>query len=200
MKDINETGVRGYLTWLKKDQPNVYAAVAPIIAQRVPEAFSNYEQSLAQGTLMGFGDDVTDTSAGTTTDFSDSGGFVDTGAVMVSQPSASSGATAAPAVDVSQAANNGASTAAAVGLIGSIVNAFTQTKLAQTQAQTAAQINQQQLQRAQLGLAPLSVSSSSLGIPFISGMVGQSPVTSGTVLLALAGLGAYLLFGRKGKA
>lgn len=199
MKDINETGVRGYLTWLKKDQPNVYAAVAPVIAQRVPEAFSNYEQSLAQGALMGLGDDVTDTSAGTTTDFSDSGGFVDTGTVVVNPSSASSGATAAPAVDVSQAANNGASSAGVVGLIGSIVNAFTQTKLAQTQAQTAAQINQQQLQRAQLGLAPLSVSSSSLGIPFISGTVAQQ-ATSGTLLLVAAGVVGYLLLSRKGRA
>jgi len=56
MKQITDTGIRGYLKWLREDQPGIYEKVAAKIAQAVPQAFSDREQSVAQSALMGLAD------------------------------------------------------------------------------------------------------------------------------------------------
>lgn len=187
MKEIQDTGVRGYLKWLQADQPQLYIAVAPIIAQRIPEAFSDHEQSLAQGALMGLAQDGADPGL---TEFTP-----DLPAYMIS------GASTGSTVDVANAANTGAASSGVVGLIQGIVNDVAQAKLNQAQLDAYKQLNATQAQRISAGLNPLLISSSSLGIPFISGVAGQQPVTGGTALLMVGGiLGLLIFLGRRGRA
>src|SRR5882762_6115652 len=42
MQEISETGIRGFLKWFAAAQPALYKKVAPIVAQKAPEAFSDY--------------------------------------------------------------------------------------------------------------------------------------------------------------
>lgn len=179
MKNIIDTGVRGYLKWLQQDQPAIYAAAAPIIAQKVPEAFSDREQSIAMGSLMGLSDDATSDAAWLLTD-------------------SGTGSASAGATDVASAANSGAASSSITSAIASIVNGITQAYTTKQAADVAQQLNAQQLQRVAAGLSPLTISSNSLGIPTIMGAVAANPLTSGGLVLALvAGLG--LLFALKGK-
>jgi hypothetical protein len=177
--DIQDTGVRGYLKWLKQDQPGLYMKAAAIIAQQVPEAFSDREQSQAMGALMGFADDAT----GITTFFGDS------------SSSASAG------TDVASAANSGASSSSIVSDIGNIVSALGQVYLAKSQVDTLNQVNQIQLQRAAAGLPPLNTSSLSLGVPQVQVGLNSQTLTGGGIALAVvAVLGLAFLVGGGKKA
>lgn len=161
MNNITDTGIRGYLKWLQHDQPGLYAKVAAKIAQAVPEAFSDHEQSQAQGALMGFG--------------------------SASDPNS----------DVSDAANAGAASPSVTSVINNIVTAASQAYMAKQQADLYAQINQAQLQRAQLGLGPGAVATSNLGIPYMAGSnVTASMPPMGW--LVLGGFALVLLMGRGG--
>lgn len=71
MSEITDTGVRGYLKWLKLTQPAIYVKVAPVLAAKVPEAFSDREQSNALGALLGLGDDAEAGASGASTDVAD---------------------------------------------------------------------------------------------------------------------------------
>ena len=71
MSEIIDTGLRGYLKWLRRDQPAIYMKVAPVLAAKVPEAFSDREQSNAMGVLMGLGDDAESGASGASTDVAD---------------------------------------------------------------------------------------------------------------------------------
>jgi hypothetical protein len=189
--NITDTGVRGYLKWLKQDQPNVYRVVAPVIAQRFPEAFSDHEQSVALGFLN-------DDAPGVTTTFDPTSSF-DTSAT-----SASSGA---GAPDVAQAANTGATSPSVANDIANLVTnttqalsqAFNQYQLTQAQITAVNNINALQAQHMAAGNPPATVSSSSLNIPFISGPV--SAATAGTglgvAILGILGL-AFLMKKRRG--
>jgi hypothetical protein len=42
-KVITDTGIRGFLKWFQVEQPGIYKKVAPLIQQKSPEAFSDYE-------------------------------------------------------------------------------------------------------------------------------------------------------------
>lgn len=179
--NIQDTGVRGYLKWLQRDQPGLYVLAAPVIAQRVPEAFSDHEQSRAMGSLWGFGDDVTDTASGTSTFFGSS------------SDSASAG-------DVASVANPGAASPNVTSTISNIVSAIGQVFLAKSQVDTLKQVNNLQLQRAAAGLPPLNTSSLQLGVPQVQVGLNQSTMTgAGIALAALVGLGGlWLLLGRGG--
>ncbi len=161
MNNITETGIRGYLKWLQQDQPGLYAKVAAKIAQAVPEAFSDREQSHAQGALMGFGD------------------------------------AANPNSDVSDAANSGAASPSVTSVINNIVNAASQAYMAKQQADLYAQINQAQLQRAQLGLGPSAVATSNMGIPYIAGSNVTASMPPATWLV-LGGIALALFMSRGG--
>lgn len=185
MKDITDTGIRGYLKWLQRDQPAVYRIAAPHIAQRVPGAFSDHEQSLALGALFDttggavpgvttyFGDDSTDT----------------TGASSGVQP------------DVATAANTGAASPSIISDIANLVTQAAQAvkgyQLTQAQINTYNQLNQQQLQRAASANTPLTISSSSLGIPLLSSaspgtILGGGVVAAGAAFVAMLWLlGAF---------
>jgi len=71
MSEIIDTGLRGYLKWLRRDQPGIYRKVAPVLAAKIPEAFSDREQSHALGVLMGLGDDAEPGASGASTDVAD---------------------------------------------------------------------------------------------------------------------------------
>ena len=170
--NIQDTGVRGYLKWLQQDQPDIYKLIAPHLAQRAPEAFSDFEQSRAQGVLMGLGD-------GVTTYFGDS-----------------SDDTSGSTTDVASAANSGAGSPSVTSVIANLVSAAGQIFLAKSQVDTLNQVNQIQLQRAQMGLAPLNTSSLSLGVPQVNVGLSQGTLTGGGIALAVvAGLGLLLAFG-----
>jgi len=178
--NIQDTGIRGYLLWLKHDQPGIYREVAPQIAQYVPEAFSNREQSQAMGALMGLGSDTTGGAYGLTTFFGD-----DTGFNTTAVPGAGSSA-----ADVATAADSGTSTPSITSTIASLVSAVGQVYLAKSQVDTLNQVNQIQLQRAQAGLAPLNTSSLGLGVPQVNVGVAPGTIKAGGIGLAVVvGLG-----------
>ena len=188
MRNITDTGIRGYLKWLQQDQPGIYARAAPIIAQQVPEAFSDREQSMAMGALMGFADDA---APGTTTFFGDSAPFDDSASV----PTDSSGAAT---TDVANAANSGAASPATTSIIGNIVNSVAQYFLTKQQADIHAQQSQQQLQLAAAGLAPNQVSSTSLGVRRVTTAGTGAGGTAGNVVaIGLLAAGLWFAFGRR---
>lgn len=164
--NIQDTGIRGYLKWLQRDQPGIYKAIAPQVAQYAPEAFSDYEQSQAMGSLMGLGDGLT-TFFGT------------------SSPD--------PSTDVASAANSGASSPSITSMISNLVGAVGQVFLAKTQVDTLKQVNNIQLQRAQQGLSPLDTSSLNLGVPQVNVGLSKGTLTGGGIALAVVG-GLGLLF------
>lgn len=177
MTNIQDTGIRGYLKWLQLDQPGIYAVIAPHIAQQAPEAFSDYEQSHAMGTLMGLGDD------GLTTTFDSTD--------MFGNPT-----TTTNPPDVANAANSGASSPSITSIISGLVGAAGQIFLAKSQVDTLKQVNDVQLQRAQMGLPPLNTSSLSMGIPQVNVGLGSSAMTAtGGTLAVVGGLGLLLFFG-----
>lgn len=174
--NIQETGIRGYLKWLQQDQPGIYQRIAPQLAQQVPEAFSDYEQSRAMGTLMGL---------------NDTGVSFDTTGWMTETPAQAAG------LEVSSAANQGASSSGIVSTIANLVGAAGQIFLAKSQVDTLKQVNQIQLQRAQLGQPPLDMSTYRLGVPQVNFGLSSSAMTGGGIALAVvAGLG--LMFALSG--
>lgn len=160
--NIQDTGIRGYLKWLQADQPGIYKLIAPHLAQQAPEAFSDFEQSRAMGSLMGLGD-------------------------------------SADSPDVADAANSGAASPSITSLISNLVGAASQIFLAKSQVDTLNKVNQIQLQRAQMGLAPLSTSSLSLGIPQVNVGLSSGTLTGGGIALTVAaGLGVLWALSRGG--
>ncbi len=183
--NIQDTGIRGYLKWLQQDQPGIYAAIAPHLAQQVPEAFSDYEQSRSMGSLMGLSD------SGITYTYDDSGSTFDPNTPTYIAPTSP---------DVANAANSGASTPAITSSLANMLAAATQGYLAKTQIDNLKAINNIQLQRAQLNLAPLDTSSLSLGIPQINVGVSKGVMTGGGIALAVVGgLGVLWLLSGKGR-
>jgi hypothetical protein len=191
MKNITDTGVRGYLKWLQADQPVIYAAVAPTIAQQFPGAFSDYEQSMFQGSLMGFADDTTDTSSDFYVGITP---YTSTNPLTTYTPDTSSAATAATTgPDVASAANSGPVSPDIISGIASVVSAAGQVYLTSQQVSAYNAINQAQLTRAATGtISPLQISSTKLGIPLITGG-GTATLAAGGGLLAVVGLGLLAL-------
>lgn len=178
--NIRDTGIRGYLKWLQRDQPALYQQIAPQIVAHAPEAFSDHEQSRAMGSLMGFAD-----SGGTTTtfDFTDSFGNPST----VQYPAST---------DVASAANSGAASSGITNIIGNLLSVAAQgyvtTQMAKTQVDNLKTLNNIQLQRAQMGLEPLDTSSYNLGVPQVGVTVDASKQVKtgiGIALAALVGVG-----------
>jgi hypothetical protein len=181
---ITDTGLKGFLLWLKADQPAVYAATASKIAKAAPRGFSGFNGSvkmsrrLAAGNrsmrLRGLGDCCGLTSVGICS------------ALM--SPNI--------CIETSCAANSGSTCSSDLTGIASIINSVAGAALtAALQAQYNSMITSQ-LARAQTGLPPLTLSSSSSGIPLLSGLTSGG--TAGTLLLLGGGaVLLYLLFGKK---
>lgn len=219
--NIQETGIRGYLKWLKHDQPAIYQIIAPHIVQQVPQAFSDFEQSRAMGSLMGTtsggwhsGPDWSDRPSSeyrwwnpqvTANPYGNvpsglggdtSGGF---GSDFFSFDTDSYNPSAS-ATDVSSAANTGAAQSDVTSIIGGLVKAASQVYLAKQQVDLLGQVNQMQLQRAQLGIRPLEMDSLSLGVPQIQVGLNKQTMTGGGIALGIvAVLGILALMSQRGK-
>lgn len=147
--------------------------------------------------VSGLSDYSSYTSVGGGVSYYSSAPSVGTQYIDATTPTANlpSDAASAPSVDVATAANNGVSPSSVAYAVGDVINTASQAYLSATQAQTQANIINTQLQRAASGLAPLTTSLSSLGIPSVS--AGLSTTSGGTLLLF--GGGALLLLLLMGK-
>ena len=193
MQEITDTGIRGFLKWLKTVQPGIYAKVAPQLATKTPAAFSDYHaggwriaglsHSQAVARLNGLGD--TTNSLGISSPTIDSMAF-DPNSVSAPAP-----------VDVSTAANSGSGSTSTTDLIGSIIQGVSSLYLTKQQANIQQQVVNTQLQRAALGLPPLPTSLTNLGVPQVS--VGLSTGTGGALAIAGVGIAGLILFSMLGK-
>lgn len=194
MNEISETGVRGFLKWLSVAQPDIYKKAAPIIAQKAPEAFSDFHAGgwrtagmdhAAAVKKLGY---IGDTSP---IDFSQAlNAPIQISASDISLPNM-------PNVDVSTAANSGSASSSTTDLIGSIVSGISSLYLGKKQADIQQQVVNTQLQRAALGLPPLPSSLANLGVPQVS--LGLSSGTSALAIAAGVGFLALIFFGRRSR-
>ncbi len=203
--NITDTGIRGYLKWLKQDQPVLYQLVAPQVVEQAPQAFSDFEQSRAMGALM----DVTTGGWHSGPDWSDRGaseyrynnpaaiasayGSVQTGLGADTSGAYDGGyrfgrlADDASSTDVANVANTGQSTADITSIIGNIVAGASAIYQDQAQRDIVIATNQAQLQRAQAGYPPNQTSTNSLGVP-VATFVQRNPGLTGSGLLLGVGL------------
>jgi len=211
---ITATGVKGFLLWLKSDQPGIYQKVAPTLPNLVPGAFSKINKqtmgklraiyagnfkSRASQALGQYGSYLCAVSPITYESFSPTVNYT---ACLTAPMYSASAICPGPAptlsctvasvnssTDVASAANSGVSTPAITGAIGSAVNAVAQTLLSAQQAAALATIVASQLKNAQAGTAPADVSSGNLGVPKTTATTSSSSST--LLLLGLAGLAAW---------
>lgn len=162
---ITEKGPKGFLKWLKQDQPKLYAAIAPKLAQMVISAKKT-------NALSGFGDPLTDSL---TADFT-----VDTSAL-----------TNLPALNIDTAASSAPASSSFSTVLQTLIQGAGAALLTKQQLDTAQKVTDIQLQRAQQGLAPLNTSA--LGLPGVGVNVGLSDSTSKLVMYGGLALLAVLL-------
>jgi len=188
---ISATGMKGFLLWLQQDQPAVYAATASKIAKAAPRSFSGFNGSvlrnirLAQGkrsmALRGYG--ALGCCSSTCSAF------------LATVPTCS--VAVAPnvgCIDTSCAANTGTTCSSSLTGVANIITAVSSAALNASDAAAYNNLVSTQLSRAQQGLPPLTLSSTTAGIPTIPGLTSG---TSTLVLLGGAALVLYLMFGRK---
>lgn len=209
---ITETGMRGFLKWYQREQPDLYKKVAPTIAAVAPSIFSDYNQSVtasirnvsagvgqrARTKTMGrLGQDPTDYGYNLNPDLTVSDSSI-TG-VGVDVPSATLDALTlqTPPIDTADAANQGPVLGTVTQAVAQAIAGVTGAYATVVHQQTANAITQLQLQRASQNLPPLNIGMNANGIPtFSAAAIGGSSVVLGLGLL----IGAYLLFGRGGRS
>lgn len=197
--DIRETGIRGFLKWLQTEQPAIYAKAAPIIAQQLPAAFSDYHQGgwrvagltrdQAVDRLNGLASLGIDTLPQVNVVGNSPSPITYTGSVDMTGITIDPGAV--PTVDTSTAANDGGASTGITDTIGSIVKGISSLWLTKQQVNIQQQVVNTQLQRAALGLPPLPQSLSQLGIPQVS--VGLSTGTGSALGIGAAVVAAILI-------
>lgn len=199
---ITARGVQGFLLWFQREQPAIYAKVAPQLPAMVPKAFSNYNQYARRKKMGALGDDSSDDLTDyMTTDISSPAvdvsipsfnPTIDTGEIdpgAVSTLNYASGATPSP---VALAANTSPVASPVTTAIGQTIAAASQIYMTTQQAALQQQLVNTNLQRAAAGLPPLNTSLNQLGVPTVA-----SGISSGTMLLI--GGGALLLVLLSGK-
>lgn len=161
---ITDTGVRGFLKWLKVEQPGIYKQVAPKVSAQVPAAFNDYHAGNWKIAGLGQSD-------------------------ALQQLSLDPSLVSAPTVDVSDAADAGATSTSITDWIGNIVKGVSTLYMTKKQADIQQQVVNTQLARAAAGLPPLSQSLANLGVPQVNvGLQGST----GTMLLVGAGIVAAI--------
>jgi hypothetical protein len=211
---ITDTGVKGFLKWLQRDQPVIYARVAPALPTVAPRAFSGYAKRMR--TLRGIyrGSYTRPSQAlGQYSDYTSAAGsstYASTpvtvnyssqlsapisyqGDPAYTTPTPSSvpidtGSTSG-AGSIANAANSGSSTASTVGAIGSAISSVASQLLSAANMSALMNLVSAQLGKAQAGTSPSNVSSKSLGIP----TAGATSTTTILVLLALVGGAAWVI-------
>jgi hypothetical protein len=204
-KPITETGIKGFLLWYKREQPEIFAKIAPKLPAVVPKAFSNYNQTqrslgklyagrFSERAPQRFGDYFTSYESNPVAiDLSDqfppiNVGTIDTGPITQPVFDSSSGTYLSP---VAQAANTSVASTPTVAAIGQVIGAASQVYMTNTQAQLQQNVLQTQLQRAAQGLPPLNTSLAQLGVPVVS--TGGSLGNSGFLFLLLGGVALVAL-------
>lgn len=200
---VTETGIRGFLKWLQRENPQAYQQIAPALPAVDPRMFSDYNQSRAQivraragaasmvarAASMGALGQAEYSS--TLPEFSTQIQVLapsDLAPVNVATDESTLSLAVPTNVDTTDAANQGSGTStASTDWISSAIHGITSLWLTKTQLQTSQAITNLQLQRAQAGLAPLNIGLAANGIPTFSAMGG------GSTMLLLGG-GLLLLF------
>jgi hypothetical protein len=196
---ITDTGYKGYLKWLQRELPGVYQKIGPQLSTVAKDAFSDYNQSavtrlrqqagraslVRRYQLRGMGDDSPLTDVTSSFDPLSIGVSSDVTSALNAVP------------DTSDAANTGTGSSSTSSIISSLFNGAASVMMTNSQLNTANQINQLQLQRAQAGLPPLNLSTSAAGIPLIS---GASLGSSSLLLIGGAALLLMVMMGRKSAA
>lgn len=165
MVQIQDTGVRGFLKWLKSPdgQPGLYKVIADKISAHVPGAFDDYHAG--NWKIAGLGQ-----------------------AEALQQLSIDPSLVTAPTVDVSDAANNGGTSSSITDTISNIVKGISTLYMTKKQADIQQQVVNTQLARAAAGLPPLPTNLANLGVPQVN--VG---LQSGTGTALAVGGGILLL-------
>lgn len=209
---ITDTGMRGFLKWYQREQPELYQQVAPKIATLAPEVFGDYNQSVTASVrnlaaytaqrrrtrvLGRLGQDTTDYGYNLNPDLTVSTSSITGVGSDVPQGAIDAVALQTPPIDTADAANTSTTPGTTTSAIGSMIAGITGLYVAANQQQTANAITQLQLQRASQGLSPLNISMGANGVPTITGISGSL----GTVLLiGGAALALMLILGSSRKA
>lgn len=182
MQAITDTGMKGFLKWLQQFQPAVYAKIAAQLPSKAPQLFSDFEA--AGGTLGAYQRGLSGLGDATT--------GLDLQSIDVTGDASS----AIPTVDVADAANSGTTDSSSTDWLSSLINGVSQGFMTVTQAQTQQQLVNTQLQRAQAGLPPLSITPGTNGVPTISvaGVSGSKWLLAGGALLMV---GLFMMKGRR---
>jgi hypothetical protein len=192
-KPIAQTGLKGFLLWLKQDQPGIYQATAAAIAKAAPKGFSNYNASVvtrmrkSQGRRSmaqfgSLGDDSDSMLQSVSFDSSDSSLLPDD---------------ISYAPDTSTVANSGTTDAATLNSVANIINSVAGAALGEQQQQTYSQLVNAQLARAQQGTNPLVLSSRTAGIPLLGSLTSSS---GGLLVLGIGAVVLLALLGGRGGA
>lgn len=209
---IKSTGMKGFLKWYQREQPEVYKVIADKLPAVAPSVFGAYIASRVRATralgalatkraknhtrlmVSGLGQDDSGLDL---TPIDVSGDFQAPVSLTAGdlQSVGTSDISAVTLPDVADTAGSSAgtpttNTSAISNLIAGVTGLFT----SQQQLQTAQQITNLQLQRAQAGLAPLNIGMNANGVPTVTG-IASNPMT--LLLLLGAGLLLFLGMGRK---
>lgn len=209
---ITATGIKGFLLWFAREQPALYAKIAPQLPKVAPKAFGNYLQDRrklraiyrsgvvrrAGVGISGFGDYYTlpeisvsapaYTSTPVTVNYSAQLAPVSyTSSVTPLSTSVDTGTLSPVAI----AANSGTASTSVANAIGQTVAAAASIYMTNQNAALQQSVVQSQLARAAAGLPPLNTSLAQLGIP--QATTGGTLSTGGMLLLGGAALLALLL-------
>jgi hypothetical protein len=195
---INDTGMRGFLKWLQRENAPAYQHIAPALPAVDPRMFSDYNQSKAQIVrgragaasmvaraarmgALGQAEYSSQIQTLSESDLTPINVAVDDSTLTTAIPTN---------VDTTDAANQGSGTStASTDWITSAIQGITSLWMTKGQLQTSQAITNLQLQRAQAGLSPLNIGLGANGIP----IVGSSALGGGSSLLLLGG-GLLVLF------
>ncbi len=210
MQPIKDTGIKGFLKWFAREQPEIYKKIAPQLPRVAPAAFSGfngggwreiYASEFRHRSPQNLGQYASYTSYAPQVDYSAQLASSPLTAEIslpaytayTSSPTSASGTISMPPIDTYTAANSGTASSTTTAQIGATIAAAT-LAAGLTVAQANAQNNlvQAQLQRAQSGLRPMNTTLSSVGVPTVGGSSLLSGNTGLLLLLALGG-GAILL-------
>lgn len=175
---IGTTGLKGFLQWLQQDQPAIYAATASKIAKAVPKGFSGFNGSAKTSRRLAVGR--------RSMQLRGYGALGCCGIQSVGTCAATCGMSSINFC-TSCAANSGATCSASLTGVANIISSVANAALSASEASTYNNLVQTQLNRASTGLSPLQLSSTTAGVPILSGLSGST----GTILL-VAGAGLLL--------
>jgi hypothetical protein len=207
---ITATGLKGFLLWFKREQPDLFNKIAPKLPQAVPKAFSNYTanqrlkkiyrgQSYSQRALNGFADydvlpEYTVYAASTAPVSVDYGDLttpdydsaIDVNGVITAPVDSTAIQTANIPSPVAIAANSGSSGTGIASAIGQVIGAASSAYLTSQQQTLQQQALATNLARAAAGLPPLNTSLNALGVPTISTGAGIFGNSSTLIIVGIA--------------